>query len=161
MSRDSESCRSSAKSLVGEVRPQRQRCRVSRGRAESWTVVGIRLGSTVINCADIDVMTRFWCEALGLEPSSTEPGDHFRLLRGDRGNVSLQRTLTPVTARDQMHPDLYSDDQQAQVDRFVGLGARLVRHVTDDPDDDYVILADPEDNLFCVRAKRASQVHGR
>jgi catechol 2,3-dioxygenase-like lactoylglutathione lyase family enzyme len=32
--------------------------------------VGIRLGSTVINCADIELMTRFWTRALGLVPSS-------------------------------------------------------------------------------------------
>ncbi|MFF1465633.1 VOC family protein [Streptomyces sp. NPDC058330] len=123
--------------------------------------MGIRLGSTVINCADIDAMTRFWCEALGLRPSSTAPGDTFRLLRGDRGTLSLQRALTPVTARDQMHLDLYSDDMEAQVERLVRLGARPVRHVTDDPEDDYVVLADPEDNLFCVCAKPAAQVGER
>ncbi len=29
----------------------------------------IRLGSTVINCADIELMTRFWAQALDLTPS--------------------------------------------------------------------------------------------
>lgn len=120
----------------------------------------IRLGSTVINCADIEVMTRFWCGALGLEPASAEPDDDFRVLRGDGGSVSLQRALTPVGTRDQMHLDLYSDDQLAQVDRLLGLGARFVRHVTDDPDDDYVVLADPEGNFLCVCAKPTEQVAG-
>ena len=31
--------------------------------------MAIRLGSTVINCADIELMTRFWSQALYLEPS--------------------------------------------------------------------------------------------
>ncbi|WP_411103191.1 VOC family protein [Streptomyces sp. cmx-4-9] len=122
--------------------------------------MGIRLGSTVVNCADIEVMTRFWSEALGLVPSSLEPGDEFRLLRGEHVALSLQRAATPVTARDQMHLDLYTDEQEAQVARLVRLGARWVRHVTDDPADDYVVLADPEDNLFCVCAKPTSQVGG-
>ena len=66
--------------------------------------MAIRLGSTVINCADIETMTRFWSQALHLDPSSSDPD--FRLLRGEHVNVSLQRTQTPVTARDQMHLDL-------------------------------------------------------
>ena len=34
--------------------------------------MSIRLGSTVINCADIETMTEFWSEALGLVPDSRE-----------------------------------------------------------------------------------------
>jgi catechol 2,3-dioxygenase-like lactoylglutathione lyase family enzyme len=113
--------------------------------------VSIRVGSTVINCADIEVMTAFWSQALGLTPSSTNPDDDFRVLRGERVNLSLQVADTPVTARDPMHLDLYSDDQEAQVQRLVALGATYVRHC-EDPDDDYVVLRDPEGNEFCVCA---------
>ena len=103
----------------------------------------------MVNCADIETMTHFWSEALGLVPSSREADDVFRVLRGERVNLSLQVARTPVTARDQMHLDLYSDDGQAQVDRLVGLGAVRVREVND-PDDTYVVLSDPEGNEFCV-----------
>jgi catechol 2,3-dioxygenase-like lactoylglutathione lyase family enzyme len=113
--------------------------------------MGIRLGSTVINCADLELMTGFWSQALGLVPSSTQDGDEFRVLRGDRINLSLQLSRTPVSARDQMHLDLYSDDQAAEVERLAGLGARFVRH-HEDPDDDYVVMTDPEGNEFCVAA---------
>lgn len=111
--------------------------------------MGIRIGSTVVNCADIETMTGFWSEALGLVPSSREPGDDFRVLRGERVNLSLQVSKTPVTARDQMHLDLYSDDSDAQVERLLGLGATRVR-ANLDPDDTYVVLRDPEGNEFCV-----------
>jgi catechol 2,3-dioxygenase-like lactoylglutathione lyase family enzyme len=111
--------------------------------------VSIRLGSTVVNCADIETMTDFWSQALGLVPNHRSPGDDFRVLRGERVNLSLQVARTPVTARDQMHLDLYSDDGSAQVARLVGLGAAQVRQV-DDPDDRYVVLRDPEGNEFCV-----------
>ena len=111
----------------------------------------IRLGSTVINVADVELMTRFWTQALGLSPSSEGHDDDFRVLRGSHGRVSLQRAETPVTARDQMHLDLYTDDQAAEVARLTGLGARPVRH-TRNPDDDYVVMTDPEGNEFCVVA---------
>ncbi len=109
----------------------------------------IRLGSVVINCADLERMTAFWSAALDLDPA---PGDEgFRVLRGPRVNVSLQVARTPVSGRDQMHFDLYTDDQAGEVRRLVGLGATFVRH-HEDPDDDYVVLTDPEGNAFCVCA---------
>ena len=118
---------------------------------ELWhpLTVGIRIGSTVVNCADIETMTDFWSAALGLAPNHRAPGDDFRVLRGERVNLSLQLARTPVTARDQMHLDLYSDDAAAEVERLVALGAVRVR-VVDDPDDTYVVLLDPEGNEFCV-----------
>ena len=117
----------------------------------------IRLGSTVINVADLEVMTRFWAQALHLTPSSNDGGDDFRVLRGPHVNVSLQLAGTPVTARDQMHLDLYTDDQAAEVARLAGLGARTVRHVQE-RDDDYVVMTDPEGNEFCVVAVTAENL---
>ena len=116
----------------------------------------IRLGSTVINVADLEVMTGFWSQALHLSSSSNNADDDFRVLRGQYVNVSLQRADTPVTARDQMHLDLYTDDQPGEVARLKELGAREVRHVQD-PDDDYVVMTDPEGNEFCVAARWVGQ----
>ena len=113
--------------------------------------MAIRLGSTVINCADLEGMTRFWAGALDLKPSSTDPDDDFRVLRGPAGTISLQLAGTPVSARDQMHLDLYTDDQAAEVTRLTGLGAVYVRH-EQNPEDDYVVMTDPEGNEFCVVA---------
>ena len=112
--------------------------------------MGIRLGSTVINCADLQLMTNFWSAALHLVPASAGD-DEFRVLRGEHGSLSLQRSRTPVRTRDQMHLDLYSDDQAAEVRRLTILGASFVRH-HDDPEDDYVVMTDPEGNEFCVCA---------
>jgi hypothetical protein len=114
--------------------------------------MSIRLGSVVINCADLSLMTRFWTAALHLTPGPGCDDGDFRVLRGPHLNVSLQVTRTPVSARDQMHFDLYTDHQQDEVRRLVGLGATYVRHHRD-PDDDYVVLTDPEGNRFCVCAR--------
>src|SRR5580704_11660647 len=114
--------------------------------------MSIRVGSTVIKCTDKELMTRFWTQALNLAPSSRAQGDDFRVLRGEHVRLSLQLSRTPVTARDQMHLDLYTDDQAAEVERLTGLGAAFVRH-NQDPEDDYVVMTDPEGNEFCVCAK--------
>jgi predicted enzyme related to lactoylglutathione lyase len=113
--------------------------------------MAIRLGSTVINCADMELMTSFWSRALNLVPSSAADDDDFRVLRGGHVNLSLQLAHTVISARDQMHLDLYTNDQAAEVQRLAGLGARVVRHQRD-PGDDYVVMTDPEGNEFCVCA---------
>lgn len=59
------------------------------------------------------------------------------------------QTAAPGVAH--WHLDLYTDDQAAEVGRLTGLGARFVRP-HHDPDDDYVVMADPGGNEFCVCA---------
>ena len=54
--------------------------------------------------------------------------------------------------QDRTHLDLWAVDeekQRAEVERLLALGARRVDW--DYPEDaDFVVLADPDDNLFCV-----------
>ncbi|HZM84178.1 MAG TPA: VOC family protein [Candidatus Limnocylindrales bacterium] len=121
--------------------------------------MSIRIGAVVINCADIELLTQFWCQALHLTAGPLTEGGRFRVLGGDRVFLSLQVAQAPVSARDQMHLDLYTDDQAVEVARLIGLGARHVRD-NHDPEDDYVVLADPEGNRFCVCAT-ASTVAAR
>jgi catechol 2,3-dioxygenase-like lactoylglutathione lyase family enzyme len=113
--------------------------------------VTLRLGSVVINCADIQTMTQFWASALDLIPGPISPEGDFRVLGGKLVHVSLQVAKTPVNARDQMHLDLFTREQSAEVHRLLGLGATFVRH-NEDPDDDFVVLRDPEGNYLCVCA---------
>ena len=51
------------------------------------------------------------------------------------------------------HLDLYADDSVLEIERLLRLGARRVdwRYP---PDADYVVLADPDGNTFCVVEKR-------
>ena len=113
--------------------------------------MAIRLGSVVINCADIELMTQFWTSALDLKAGPLSPEGDFRVLGGGVTAISLQVAKTPVSGRDQMHLDLFTHEQDSEVQRMLGLGAAYVRHNVD-PDDDYVVMRDPEGNFFCVCA---------
>ena len=112
--------------------------------------MALRLGSTVINCADLELMTRFWCQALGLRPGPATEGGAFRVLGGEHVNMSLQVARSPISARDQMHLDLYTAEKSQEVQRLIALGATWVRS-SGDPEDDYDVLLDPQGNVFCVR----------
>ncbi len=43
-----------------------------------------------------------------------------------------------------------TEEQQAEVRRLIGLGARAVDWDLYPADPDFVVLADPDGNLFCV-----------
>jgi hypothetical protein len=49
-----------------------------------------------------------------------------------------------------IHLDLYAEGQAAEAKRLIALGATEVHWDKRPPDADYVILADPEGNRFCV-----------
>ena len=79
--------------------------------------------------------------------------DGFALLRPRSGrgpNVSLDRVRSTVQVPPRIHLDLYATDQAAEVSRLIGLGATEVHWDKRPPNADYVILADPEGNRFCV-----------
>ena len=67
-------------------------------------------------------------------------------VRTSRSTGSARRVQIPP----RIHLDLYAEDQAAEVERLIGLGATEVHWDKRPPDADYVILADPEGNRFCV-----------
>lgn len=114
------------------------------------------IGSVVIDCNDFGRMSAFWQEALRYEPREP-PEDDWVVLRDPDGhgvNVSLQQVPEPRVGKNRLHLDLYTDDPDAEVARLLAIGAS--RHPREpEPDEDFVVLADPEGNLFCVIDKGA------
>lgn len=111
----------------------------------------LRVGSIVIRVDNLQRQVAFWAAALDLEPRVGD--DDFVLLRPRDGvgpNVSLDRVPSRVQVPPRIHLDLYTDDQAGEVRRLVALGATEVHWDKRPPDADYVILADPEGNRFCV-----------
>jgi catechol 2,3-dioxygenase-like lactoylglutathione lyase family enzyme len=112
----------------------------------------VKVGSIVIRVDDLEREAAFWEAALGYERRDMG-ADDFLLLRphdGDGPNVSLDRVPAPRVIPPRIHLDLYTDDQAGEVDRLKGLGATEIHWDKRPADADYVILADPEGNRFCV-----------
>ena len=117
----------------------------------------VRVGSIVVRCVRFDELLAFWQAALGYVPREP-PRDGWVVLTDPTGagpNVSLDRVaeheLPPLGELSRVHLDLYTTDQQAEVDRLLSLGAtRYEREYG--PDDDFVVLVDPDGNRFCVVA---------
>lgn len=112
----------------------------------------LTIGSIVIRVDDVQREADFWTAALDYVPRDEDDAG-FRLLRprtGDGPNVSLDRVMAGERVPPRMHLDLYAEDQAAEVARLIDLGATQVHWDRRPADADYVILADPEGNRFCV-----------
>jgi hypothetical protein len=111
----------------------------------------VRIGSIVIRCYEFEKMVQFWKAALLYEVGHAVEG--FAILKDPRGkgpNVSIDQSPVKRTGRRSwIHLDLYTPDQPGEVERLVTLGAARYpwRY---EPDADYVVLEDPDRNLFCV-----------
>lgn len=112
----------------------------------------VRVGSIVLRVDDLQRQTAFWAAALDYIPRDGDDDD-FALLRPRDGvgpNVSLDRVRSELHIPPRIHLDLYTDDQAGEVNRLIALGATEVHWSKRPSDADYVILADPEGNRFCV-----------
>ena len=129
-----------------------------RALPQERTAEGVRVGSILIRCTRFDEMRVFWQAALGYVPREA-PEDGWVVLTDPTGrgpNISLDRVETSIApAPDELsaiHLDLYTEDQHAEVERLVALGATRYAHETPE-DADFVVLVDPAGYRFCVVQK--------
>lgn len=103
----------------------------------------VRIGAIVLHVSDTGRAGAFWSEALGYRRGDNPDF----LLPGESGGTRLHLDST-----DRTHLDLWAADaeeQRAEVERLVALGATRV--AWNYPEGaDFVVLADPDGNLFCV-----------
>lgn len=67
----------------------------------------------------------------------------------------FQRVPEPKTVKNRLHLDFRPDDHEAEVTRFLALGARHA-DVGQTGEESWVVLADPEGNEFCVLRSRTA-----
>ncbi|WP_329210907.1 VOC family protein [Streptomyces sp. NBC_01708] len=116
----------------------------------------LRLGIPVIGVTDIPRAVAFWTEALNLVATEDWASDTWRTLIHPDGSgraLGLMHSTSPAEPRPRIHLDLFVDtaeEQQAEVRRLISLGAQTVDWDLYPPDPDFVVLADPDGNIFCV-----------
>lgn len=116
----------------------------------------LSFGVVVLGVTDVQRAAEFWRRALGYDLRTDGFGGWATVLippDGRGGMIALQRSITPVQDHPRMHLDLHVADaaeQAAEVERLVALGAQRVDWDSYPEDPDFVVLADPEGNKFCV-----------
>ncbi len=111
----------------------------------------LKIGSIVWGVRNVPRAIEFWCAALNYRPLR-EPSVDWAILTPSDGD-GQQMAITIVSSDPQSHQrhhlDLYASDQQTEVERLLTLGARRINWRYPEGAD-YVVLADPDGNTFCV-----------
>jgi hypothetical protein len=115
----------------------------------------MKIGLIAIQCYDFDKMLNFWQEALDYCPR--EPHEEGLVVlcdpKGEGPSLSLNKVGERWSGkRSRLHLDLYTSDQLNEVKRLLLIGARpynwkYPKHA------DYVVMQDPDGNLFCIVQK--------
>jgi catechol 2,3-dioxygenase-like lactoylglutathione lyase family enzyme len=119
--------------------------------------MALYVGSTVIDTLDMEKGVAFWSAALGYVVRDSDAT--FAVLTDPHrrwSNVSLQHSKKRKSERNRLHIDLYSKDWEGDVARLERLGATRVTWEYA-PGADYVVMADPDGNEFCVVQSNFSQ----
>jgi predicted enzyme related to lactoylglutathione lyase len=107
----------------------------------------------VVDSDDPARLARWWAEALGYQIVHEAPGEiEIRRHPDERPGLLFTPVPDKKTVKNRLHIDLRPDDQEAEVERLVDMGARPVdigQHEVS-----WVVLADPEGNEFCVLSSR-------
>jgi catechol 2,3-dioxygenase-like lactoylglutathione lyase family enzyme len=117
----------------------------------------LAIGVVALGAADVPRATSFWRAALGYDLREDGFGGWSTVLEPPGGapgvRIALQRSGTQPQDHPRLHLDLHVDgaaEQQAEVDRLVSIGAERVAWDSYPDDPDFVVLADPDGNRFCV-----------
>jgi predicted enzyme related to lactoylglutathione lyase len=114
------------------------------------SAVTSRFAQWTLDVRDVGRMAEFWSQVLGYEIDTAPDGTTHLLPPGGTGlTVWLQPGAGAKSGKNRDHPDLRTDDVEAEVERVLALGATRA-DVGQRADDPFVVLADPEGNEFCI-----------
>jgi catechol 2,3-dioxygenase-like lactoylglutathione lyase family enzyme len=112
-----------------------------------------RVIAVAVDCRDAERCAEFWCAALGTGIDGRWRDAHgveyVQIGTGDGALMVFQPVPEAKAAKNRLHLDIApaQGTQAAEVERLLGLGATPV---ADEPEDPWIVLADPEGNEFCV-----------
>src|SRR4051812_32187387 len=115
--------------------------------------MSLRWQCVVVDCVDPEPVAAFWAAALGWRRTHTSVDGGEIVLEPPAGSAEdgvapdllFIRVPDPTPGKNRLHLDLRPEDQQAEVDRLLGLGATPA-DVGQEEGASWVVLADVEGN---------------
>ena len=129
--------------------------RAFRRQRTRRSVVGMTLKweQVVVDCEDFLAQGHWWADALGWEiVDEDDEGVELRNTEGSNPTLLLLAVPEGKTVKNRLHLDFVPDDQAAEVERLIAMGATRIDVGQNEVS--WVVLADPEGNEFCVLSAR-------
>ncbi|MDX6399442.1 MAG: hypothetical protein QOF27_48 [Gaiellaceae bacterium] len=115
----------------------------------------LQLVHVTFSCADPGRVAEFWGELLDYE--STPAGDSWIATdpRGEGTRLLFNRMEKSKTIETPIHLDVNVPDREAELERVLQLGGRLVEtrsHSVGELSETWTVMRDPEGNGFCIQS---------
>jgi predicted enzyme related to lactoylglutathione lyase len=97
-------------------------------------------------------LAAFWSDLLGYEPT---PSGQDCFARGEGPDLCFKRMAKSRTIELPIHLDVNVPDREAELQRLLGVGARLVEtksHSVGELSETWTVMRDPEGNGFCIQS---------
>ena len=113
----------------------------------------LRLKHVSFACDDPQLVAQFWAQVL--DGYSAEPSGESWRASGEGVELLFNRMPKSPTIELPIHLDINVPDREAELQRLLGLGARLVEtksHSIGDLSEIWTVMRDPEGNGFCIQS---------
>jgi len=113
----------------------------------------LRLGHITFACEDTRAVAEFWAAVLRYEVVSS---DAEWFARGEGPELLFKRMPKSPTIELPIHLDVNVPDREAEVNRIIGLGAKLVETKTSEAGElkeTFTVLRDPEETGSACKAR--------
>jgi hypothetical protein len=116
--------------------------------------MGSQWSQVVVDALDPVRLARWWAEVLGYQVLAEKPDEvTIAPSPGTHPELVFVAVPDPKDGKNRLHLDLTPDDQDAEVERLLDMGARHV-DIGQSRAVSWVVLADPEGNEFCVLSSK-------
>jgi hypothetical protein len=117
--------------------------------------VSLRWEELVVDSRDFRMLGHWWSDAMGWSIILENEGE-LEIQNPDGAGPTILFLNVPEskTAKNRLHLDLVPDDQEAEVERLISLGASRVD--IGQGETSWTVMADPEGNEFCVLRARSA-----
>jgi predicted enzyme related to lactoylglutathione lyase len=112
-------------------------------------MVDVRFREVVVDCVDPPALARWWADLTGYAPRTTY--DDWSTISNDDQSmiIGFQKVPEGKVVKNRVHLDFWATDEEAAAREVEAMGATRL-WVSEDPEDPFVVLADPEGNEFCL-----------
>jgi predicted enzyme related to lactoylglutathione lyase len=122
----------------------------------------LRLRHITFASADPETLARFWAALLGYKAVPIGESWAAPDPRGEGPELFFNRMPKSPTIELPIHIDVNVPDREAEVQRLLGLGARIVSTRTEtlgSHEESWTVMRDPEGNGFCVQGPDPRKPH--
>ncbi|MGV9798281.1 VOC family protein [Mycobacterium sp. NPDC003449] len=110
----------------------------------------LQVSMVTFDCTDPEPLAAWWAGALDGQVAVAVAGEFVLVSVATGLRLGFQKVPDPTAGKNRLHLDLHSQDRDRDAARLVAAGATKMGRHDAGPDFGWIVLADPDGNVFCV-----------